>query len=76
MTVVLDRLQRAGAIRREPNPEDGRSSVVYVEPKFLRSAQTAYQRMGKATDALLAQFSNEELGLIVGFLRKANEMQI
>jgi len=72
VTVVLDRLEKAGVIRRAPNPDDRRSSLVSVEPKFLRSAKGAYETMTNETNALLAQFSERELAIVVRFLEKAN----
>ena len=53
-TVVLDPLEKAGVIRRAPNPSDRRSSIVHVSPKFLRTAQAAYSEMDRATDMLPA----------------------
>ena len=76
VTVVLDRLEKAGVIRREPNPDDRRSSLVHVVPNFLRSAETAYGKMGEATDDLLAQFSDKELAIVLGFLKKANDTRV
>jgi DNA-binding MarR family transcriptional regulator len=73
VTVVLDRLERHGIVKRELNPADRRSSLVTVLPKFLRSAEGAYAKVADATDALLAQFSDRELAVIVRFLQKANE---
>jgi MarR family transcriptional regulator, organic hydroperoxide resistance regulator len=76
VTVVLDRLEKAGVIRREPNPNDRRSSLVHVVPKFLRSAETAYGKMAEATDTLLAQFSDKELAVVLSFLKKANDTRV
>ena len=73
VTVALDRLEKVGAILREPNPEDRRSWLVSVSPKFLRSAHAAYSKMSEATDALLAQFSDKELEVVAAFLKKAND---
>jgi DNA-binding MarR family transcriptional regulator len=73
VTVALDRMEKAGAIRREPNPDDRRSSVIRVEAKFLRSAEAAYREMGAATERLLSQFSDAELGVVLRFLNKAND---
>jgi DNA-binding MarR family transcriptional regulator len=76
VTVVLDRLEKAGVILRERNPKDRRSSLVSVLPKFLRSAEGAYAKMTEATDALLAQFSDRELAVIARFLQKANDTRV
>ena len=73
VTVVLDRLEKARVVKREPNPADRRSYLVSVLPKFLRSAEGAYAKMTEATTTLLAQFSDRELAVIVRFLQKANE---
>jgi len=72
VTVVLDRLEKAGIVRREPNPNDRRSSLISVVPKFLRSAEGAYEAMTQETNALLAQFSDKELAIVARFLQKAN----
>lgn len=76
VTVVLDRLETAGAIRRAPNPADRRSSIIHIVPKFLRTAEAAYAKMGEATYALLAQFSDEELAVVARFLQKANDTRV
>jgi DNA-binding MarR family transcriptional regulator len=76
VTVVLDRLEKAGIVRRAPNPNDRRSSLVSVLPKFLRSAAGAYAGMTEATNALLAQFNDRELATVVRFLQKANDIRV
>jgi DNA-binding MarR family transcriptional regulator len=76
VTVVLDRLEKAAVIRRAPNPEDRRSSLISILPKFLRSAEAAYAKMTEATDALLAQFTERELAVVVRFLQKANDTRV
>ncbi len=76
VTVVLDRLEKAGIVRREPNPDDRRSSLVSVLPKFLRSAEGAYAGMTAASNALLAQFDDRELATVLRFLQKANDIRV
>jgi DNA-binding MarR family transcriptional regulator len=76
VTVVLDRLEKAGVIRRVPSPSDRRSSIVHVSPNFLRTARAAYNEMGRATDLLLAEFSEKELAVVLAFLKKANDIHV
>jgi MarR family transcriptional regulator, organic hydroperoxide resistance regulator len=76
VTVVLNRLEKAGVITRQPNPDDRRSSLVHVAPKFLRSARSAYAGMSDATNALLAQFSDKELAVVAAFLKRANDSRV
>lgn len=73
ITVALDRMEKAGIAVRTPNPDDRRSCIVSVSPKFLRAAHAAYGQMAEMTDALLAQFSDKELAVVAAFLKKANE---
>ena len=70
---MLDRLEKSGIIRRQPNPQDRRSSIIHVSPRFLRSAHAAYGKMSDATDELLAQFSDKELKVVAAFLKRAND---
>jgi len=76
VTVVLDRLEKAGIVKRVPNPSDRRSSLVHVAPKFLQSAHAAYAEMSDATNALLAQFSDKQLAVVAAFLKKANDSRV
>jgi DNA-binding MarR family transcriptional regulator len=76
VTVVLDRLEKAGVIRRAANPSDRRSSIIHVSPKFLRTAQAAYGEMGRATDRLFGEFSEKELAVVLAFLKKANDIRV
>lgn len=73
VTVALDRMEKAGIAARTPNPQDRRSSIVSVSPKFLQKAHAAYAQMGDATNALLAQFSDKELATVAAFLKKTND---
>ena len=76
VTVVLDRLEKAGIVKREPNPNDRRSSLIHVAPKFLRSARAAYGKMSDATNNLLTQISDKELATVAAFLKKANDSRV
>src|SRR5262245_42863311 len=73
VTVVLDRLEKAGIVKSEPNPNGRRSSLVHVAPKLLRRARAAYGEMSDATNALLAHFTDKELAVVAAFLKKAND---
>ena len=70
---MLDRLEKSGIIRRQPNPQDRRSAIIHVSSRFLRSARAAYGKMSDATDELLAQFSDKELKVVAAFLKRAND---
>jgi hypothetical protein len=40
-----------------------------------REPESIYAKMGDAPNALLAQFSDKELAVILSFLKKANDTQ-
>jgi MarR family transcriptional regulator, organic hydroperoxide resistance regulator len=72
VTVVLDRLEKAGYIRREPNPQDRRSSIVRPVPAKFRKLHALYQSKGAALMQVLSHYSDGELKLIQDFFHRAN----
>jgi DNA-binding MarR family transcriptional regulator len=72
ITVVLDRLEKAGFVRREPNPEDRRSLIVRPVPENLARLQAMYGEIHRGLAKLLDSYSDKELKLIIGFFQKAS----
>ena len=72
VTVVLDRLENAGYIRREPNPEDRRSSIIRPVPARLKRLHAMYQAQGEGLARVLAGFPDPQLRLILEFLKEVN----
>lgn len=72
VTVVLDRLEKAGYITREPNPRDRRSVIVRPVPAAMRKLETIYRAKGEGLAQLLSRYGQEELHLILDFFRSAN----
>src|SRR4051812_3708660 len=73
MTGILDRLQKGGWIVRERDPEAADRRAVAVRAVRGRNAELfrLYAGMNAAMDDLCAGYSEEELALIAGFLRRA-----
>ena len=73
MTGILDRLQKGGWIVRERDPEaaDRRSVAVRAVPGRNGELFRLYAGMNTAMDELCAGYSEDELALIAGFLRRA-----
>jgi DNA-binding MarR family transcriptional regulator len=67
ITVVLDRLEKAGFVKREPNPQDRRSLIVRPVPESLARLHSMYAEISKGLGKLLAGYSDKELELILGF---------
>jgi MarR family transcriptional regulator, organic hydroperoxide resistance regulator len=72
VTVVLDRLEKAGYIRREPNPRDRRSSIVRPVLAKFRKLQPHYRSKGEALAQALSAYSEDELKLIQDFFHRVN----
>jgi DNA-binding MarR family transcriptional regulator len=70
LTGVLDRLERGGWIVRERDAEDRRSVVIRVDPKRNADMFALYEGMNSRMDALLTDFSEEQLETIVTFLER------
>jgi DNA-binding MarR family transcriptional regulator len=75
MTGVLDRLQRAGWITRDRDPDaaDRRAVTVRALRDRLGEVVRAYSGMNSAMDQLCADYTATELELIAGFLRRATD---
>ncbi len=73
MTGILDRLERAGWVARDRDPADRRA--VLVRPLRDRGAELfrLYAGMNRAMDELCAGYSDEELELLAGFLRRTTD---
>jgi len=72
MTVVLDRLEKAGYIRREANPHDRRSVIVRPVPKPIANLEAIYRRKGEGLGRVMARYQVRELRLMLDFFRNAN----
>jgi DNA-binding MarR family transcriptional regulator len=72
VTVVLDRLEKAGYINRQPNPADRRSTLVQPVTAGLRKLQPIYQSKGDFLMKALSAYSASELEIIFDFFRRTN----
>jgi len=67
VTVALDRLEKAGYIRRAPNPGDRRSLLITLLPAPMRKLATMYEGVEKETRRLLATLPPQDLEAVVRF---------
>ena len=72
VTVVVDRLEKAGYVRRRPNPKDGRSVVVDFSPARRRKVKAHYDAVGQQFARLLESSSIEELETVLAFFGRMN----
>jgi DNA-binding MarR family transcriptional regulator len=73
MTGVMDRLEKGGWITRERDPDDRRGVVLHP----VRSRRADFLRLAAGMSASMAQicagYTDDELDLIAGFLRRTAE---
>jgi DNA-binding MarR family transcriptional regulator len=67
VTVALDRLEKAGYVRREPNPADRRSLLITLIPTRLRKIAAMYEGVENETRRLLALLPQSDLEAVVRF---------
>ena len=73
ITGVIDRLEKAGFVRRAPDPADRRKVIVHLLRDRDRDLGEAFAQLGDAVDVLTGRYDDAELAVIVDFLRGANE---
>jgi len=76
VTVMLDRLQTAGFVKREPNPHDRRSVLVRVNPRKLQMINALYAGINEQLDALLSETPEAELQLVANFFSRMNAIRL
>lgn len=73
VTVVLDRLEKAGYIRRSRNPADRRSVLISIVPARQKKLTASYSTVQEQFHSILGGFSDEELEIVLRFFSAANE---
>jgi DNA-binding MarR family transcriptional regulator len=73
MTGILDRLERAGWIARDRDPSDRRAVLIRALRERGAEIFCLYAGMNHAMDELCAGYTDEELDLLAGFLRRTTD---
>ena len=72
VTLALDRLERAGYIRREKNPQDRRSLLIRPVPTKLRHVGRFYKSINEGLDRLFSSYTDKQVAAILEFFVRAN----
>jgi MarR family transcriptional regulator, organic hydroperoxide resistance regulator len=75
VTVMLDRLEKAGYVKREPNPQDRRSLLVRTNPRKLEKLHSYYGEINRLLGAYLEETSEADLATVVTFLAGMNSLR-
>lgn len=68
VTALVDRLERAGHIRRHRDTADRRKILLHYADPGAALAMEFFQPLASRTDRVMAEFSEEELGVVHRFM--------
>lgn len=74
VTALIDRMVRAGHVRREPDPRDRRRVTLRVTPTAVRLGQHFFGPLIEAIEAETAAFSGAEAAAVSRFLAVMTEL--
>jgi DNA-binding MarR family transcriptional regulator len=74
ITAVIDRLERAGFARRVRDEDDRRRVRVELTPKTRETMWPYYEPMLELSRQLYSRYTDQELELLLDFLRTADEL--
>ena len=74
MTGVVARLERAGFLRREPDPQDQRRQLLYANMERAQEIHSAFAPIRKDVAATLKGFDHHQLAAIAQFLTHSTDL--
>lgn len=75
ITAVVDRLEKAGYVRREPDPHDRRKVVITpVTERVERDISPHHADAAQTTEGIYKRYSDEDLAVIVDFFEQLAAM--
>jgi len=63
-TAMLDRLEKAGLIERQPNPDDRRGTLIAPAKSGAEKVASGFESARRAQDELVSSYSESELEII------------
>lgn len=74
MTAVIDRLERAGFVRRMRDANDRRCVLVTALPPGIHRIEPLYRRLAERTASLNAGYDDRQLAVVVDYLSRAADL--
>lgn len=74
ITGVLDRLERAGIVRREPDPADRRRVIARLVPDGMERVAAEYAAVGAAVEDLYGGYDDAQLALLTDYAIRSAEV--
>lgn len=75
VTVMLDRLEKGGLIRREPNPADRRSILIRINTNKMKKVEPVYAEINARMDALMSAMPQTDLECVLAFFLRTNAIR-
>ena len=76
ITMALDRLEKAGYVRRERNPGDRRSVIIRMNPERRRTILEYHQTANEVMGRIFSGYSEKKLALILDFFARTNRARV
>lgn len=73
-TAVLNRLEKAGLVRRERDPNDGRRVIVKLDPDAKQKTSPLFDSLEEAWEEMAALYDDEQKALLLDFLQRSNAL--
>jgi DNA-binding MarR family transcriptional regulator len=73
VTALIDRLERAGHIRRDRDTVDRRKVLLHYADQGAALAMEFFQPLGARTDTVMARFDEDELEIVHRFMAEMSE---
>ncbi|GAB4585890.1 MarR family winged helix-turn-helix transcriptional regulator [Nocardia sp. IFM 10818] len=73
VTAMIDRLERAGYLRREPDPADRRRVLIGLNDTARTAVSPLFATLGAAIGADLEDYDDGELDLLLTFVAATND---
>lgn len=74
VTALVDRLEKAGYVRRENDPNDRRKVIIVPQYEHKEEVKEKYYALHEEMVKLADTYTEDELDLITHFLEKANNV--
>lgn len=74
ITGMINRLEEAGIVRRERDPNDGRRVIVRLTPDKGTTHEIGpiFDSLGEAWDEMASHYDDEQLAFVLEFLKRSN----
>lgn len=73
ITMLIDRMERAGLVRREPSGHDRRAVQLFATPAGIAKTASARPILARLTRKLIQPFDQDEVAIVVRFLESILE---